>query len=133
MNYASQLDLDTAIRVAVLPILQSRLSDTLELHARVKQAHWNARDASFISLHELFDRIAEDIDSAADDIAERLVTLGEFADGRTTRTVQDNSLPDLSLGSGTIRISRSCLGSACRNPSPRGVRAIALAVRPSFG
>lgn len=93
MTYASQLDLDTAIRAAVLPILQARLSDTLELRARLKQAHWNVKGTSFLSLHELFDRIADDIDSAADDIAERIVTLGGFADGRTATTVQDNSLP----------------------------------------
>lgn len=59
----------------------------------MKQAHWNAKGAGFIALHELFDRIAGEIDAAADDIAERIVALGGYADGRSSRTAQDSSLP----------------------------------------
>ncbi|NUB45921.1 DNA starvation/stationary phase protection protein Dps [Fertoebacter nigrum] len=93
MTYASRLDLDTALRAAVLPILQSRLSDTLDLQAQVKQAHWNLRGPAFIALHDLFDRIAADIALAADDTAERIVALGGYADGRPFRTARDTSLP----------------------------------------
>lgn len=92
MTYASLLDLDTVMLAAVIPILQARLSDALELRARAKQAHWNVKGAAFLSLREFFDQIAEDIDSAADDIAEDPFALGGFADVRTTRTVQDNDL-----------------------------------------
>jgi starvation-inducible DNA-binding protein len=94
MTYASRLPLDTTIRAAVLPILQARLSDTLDLQAQVKQAHWNVRGPAFIALHALFDQIAEEISSAADDIAERIVALGGLADGRPVRTAHDTSLPD---------------------------------------
>ncbi len=93
MTYASRLDLDATIRAAVLPILQACLSDTLELQAQAKQAHWNVNGANFISLHELFDRIAKDETLAADDIAERIVALGGWADGRTVTTARDSGLP----------------------------------------
>lgn len=93
MTYASRLDMATATRAAVLPILQARLSDTLDLQAQVKQAHWNVKGANFIALHELFDKIATDIAAAADDIAERIVALGGYADGRTATTAHDTSLP----------------------------------------
>jgi starvation-inducible DNA-binding protein len=93
MTYASRLDQEGPIRTSVLPILQARLSDTLDLHAQVKQAHWNVKGAAFIALHELFDRIAGEIDAAADDIAERTVALGGYADGRSGRTADDSSLP----------------------------------------
>jgi starvation-inducible DNA-binding protein len=93
MTYASRLDLGDQIRTAVLPILQAHLSNTLDLHAQVKQAHWNVKGTAFIALHELFDRIAGEIDAAADDIAERIVALGGYADGRTSRTAEDSNLP----------------------------------------
>lgn len=93
MTFASRLDMATATRAAVLPILQARLSDTLDLQAQVKQAHWNVKGANFISLHELFDKIANDIAAAADDIAERIVALGGYADGRTATTTDKTSLP----------------------------------------
>jgi starvation-inducible DNA-binding protein len=93
MTYTSRLDLEGPIRAAVLPILQAHLSDTLDLHAQVKQAHWNVKGAAFIALHALFDRIAGEIDAAADDIAERIVALGGCADGRSSRTAKDSGLP----------------------------------------
>jgi starvation-inducible DNA-binding protein len=93
MTYASRLALDSTIRTAVLPILQARLSDTLDLQSQAKQAHWNVKGANFISLHELFDRIADDLASAADDIAERIVALGGYADGRIATTARDTGLP----------------------------------------
>jgi starvation-inducible DNA-binding protein len=93
MTYASRLDLNATIRAAVLPILQARLSDTLDLQAQVKQAHWNVRGGNFIALHGLFDRMAEDVAPAADDIAERIQALGGQADGRTITTARDTSLP----------------------------------------
>lgn len=94
MTYTSQIDLQPSVRNGVLPILQARLSDTLDLHAQVKQAHWNVKGSGFIALHELFDRVAEEIEDAADDIAERIVALGWIADGRSSRTAQDTSLPE---------------------------------------
>lgn len=94
MTHASRLDLDTRLRAAVLPILQARLSDTLDLQAQVKQAHWNVRGPAFIALHQLFDRIAGEVALAADDIAERIVAMGGMADGRPVRTARDSSLPE---------------------------------------
>ena len=93
MTYTSRLDLGEPIRTAVLPILQARLSDTLDLRAQVKQAHWNVKGTAFIALHDLFDRLADEIDAAADDIAERIVALGGYSDGRSRRTANDSTLP----------------------------------------
>ena len=62
------------LRAAVLPILQARLSDPLE-----QLAHWNVKGANFVSLHEVFDRMAADIGSAAVDTAERIVAFGGYA------------------------------------------------------
>jgi starvation-inducible DNA-binding protein len=93
MAYTSRLDLAPEVRAAVLPILQARLSDALDLQAQVKEAHWNVKGANFIALHEMFERMASDIASAADDIAERIVALGGYADGRTATTARSTTLP----------------------------------------
>lgn len=89
MTYASRLDLADEARNAILPILQARLSDTLDLQARLKAAHWNMKGA----LHALFDQMATEVAEASDDLAERLVTLGGNADGRPVTTEKGSSLP----------------------------------------
>lgn len=94
MTYASRSDMAASVQSAVLQLLQARLSDTLDLQAQVKQAHWNVKGANFISLHDLFDRLSADISAAADDIAERIVALGGIADGRIGRTAKDSTLPE---------------------------------------
>jgi starvation-inducible DNA-binding protein len=91
MAYASRRNFPAAAQV--LPILQARLSDTLDLQTRVKQAHWTVQGVSFIALHDLLDRMAEDIASASDDIAERIMALGGLADGRLATTLAASGLP----------------------------------------
>lgn len=93
MTYASRLDLGPEVRNAILPILQARLSDTLDLQARLKAAHWNVKGAQFGALHALFDQMATEVAEVSDDLAERLVILGGHADGRPRTTAQGSRLP----------------------------------------
>lgn len=56
--YDTRTDLSISIREKVVPILQARLADCVDLFTQVKQAHWNVKGPHFIALHELFDNIA---------------------------------------------------------------------------
>lgn len=91
--YISRLALPQEVRRATIPVLQARLSDTLDLFAHLKQAHWNVTGPQFIALHELFDRPAEEVEDASDEIAERIVALGGLADGRVQATFSGSGLP----------------------------------------
>ena len=51
--------------------LNQKLADIIDLQTQLKQAHWNVKGPHFIGLHELFDKIAEDLESYVDMIAER--------------------------------------------------------------
>lgn len=73
-------------RTQVCQLLNRRLSDAIDLQTQCKQAHWNVRGPSFIALHELFDKVAEDVNDYADLLAERVVQLGGVAQG-TARVV----------------------------------------------
>jgi starvation-inducible DNA-binding protein len=91
-SYLSRRDLHENVSRAVLPILQKHLTNTLDLFAQMKQAHWTVRGPSFIALHELFDRLAEEIEDASDEIAERMAALGGHPDGRVRATARDTAL-----------------------------------------
>jgi starvation-inducible DNA-binding protein len=71
-------------------LLNARLADCIDLQTQVKQAHWNVKGPNFIALHELFDKIYEEVLEYVDEIAERAVQLGGVALG-TARSVAKRS------------------------------------------
>jgi starvation-inducible DNA-binding protein len=68
--------LPEAIRVEVISLLNQRLAACIDLQLQCKQAHWNVKGPTFIALHELFDKIDEDVENYSDLLAERVVQLG---------------------------------------------------------
>lgn len=77
----------------VAAMLNRTLASALDLKLQVKQAHWNVRGSNFVGLHELFDKVASDVDGYADEIAERVVQLGVEAHGRLQDVGSHSSLP----------------------------------------
>jgi len=86
-------DLPDNTRKAMIALLNARLVDTIDLRLAVKQAHWNVKGPNFIALHELFDQIQARVDTFADDIAERSVSLAGVVAG-TSQAVSKGSQLD---------------------------------------
>ncbi len=83
-------DLREKTRGAMVAPLNQQLADVLDLGLQARQAHWNVKGPQFIALHELFDKIAEELEEFSNDIAERAVALGGIAFG-TVQYVARNS------------------------------------------
>ena len=79
--HPTQNDLREKVRRAMIDLLNQQLADVLDLGMQAKQAHWNVKGPQFIGLHELFDKVAEELEEFTDDIAERAVELGGIAQG----------------------------------------------------
>jgi starvation-inducible DNA-binding protein len=88
--YPTKNDLPEAVRSKVIDLLNARLADAIDLQTQCKQAHWNVKGPSFISLHKLFDDINEDVEDYVDLVAERAVQLGGVAEG-TARSIAKRS------------------------------------------
>ena len=104
--YETENDLPKDARVEVIGILNQRLADIIDLQTQVKQAHWNVKGPHFIGLHELFDKIAEDVEDYVDMIAERAVQLGGIAEG-TVRIAASRSRLDeypLTIAGGSAHV-----------------------------
>jgi len=69
------------IRVQSIELLNKHLAAAIDLHAQVKQAHWNVRGPGFIAIHELFDKVSEAVEDFSDQLAERAGGLGGTAHG----------------------------------------------------
>ena len=92
---ATRNDLKGKLRDSMTALLNRQLIDTLDLYTQVKQAHWNIKGPHFIALHELFDKLAEDLEGPVDDIAERVTALGGIARGTARMVARESRLPEL--------------------------------------
>jgi starvation-inducible DNA-binding protein len=85
-------DLPPGTRAKAIELLNARLADAIDLQTQTKHAHWNVKGPSFIALHELFDRIAENVEDQIDTIAERVTALGGTAHGTLVAVARGTSL-----------------------------------------
>ena len=83
------------IRIQSVELLNLHLAAAIDLHAQMKQAHWNVKGPYFIALHELFDSLAEGIEEPVDTIAERVTALGGVAMGTARLAARNSRLPEL--------------------------------------
>src|SRR4249920_3961719 len=96
--YKTKIDLSEKSRRNVILILNDRLADAIDLQTQVKQAHWNVKGPDFIALHELFDKINEDVEEYVDLTAERVVQLGGIAEGTARLAIQASKLSEYPAG-----------------------------------
>ena len=90
--YDTKLDLSEETRTRVANYLNERLADAIDLGAQTKHAHWNVKGPNFIALHELFDKVAENVEDHVDELAERITTLGGTAYGTLAAAARSTSL-----------------------------------------
>ena len=91
------------LQARLIEILNRRLADAIDLQLQSRQAYWNAKGPTLLSLRELFARVTEEVEEYANQIAGRIVQLGGKAEG-TARTVAGRSSLD---GSGLASAGHS--------------------------
>jgi starvation-inducible DNA-binding protein len=67
---------------AVQAELQRSLLELIDIALQGKQAHWNVVGPAFRPVHQQLDEIVDAARLAADEVAERIATLGGVPDGR---------------------------------------------------
>src|SRR5712692_374860 len=77
----------------LLEMLNRRLADAIDLQLQSRQAYWNVKGPHFLSLRELFDKVAQGVEEDANLIAEHIVQLGGRAEG-TAHAVAGRSALD---------------------------------------
>jgi starvation-inducible DNA-binding protein len=90
-HHRTRVALPEDTRTEVIQLLNLSLATAVDLKTQVKQAHWTVSGMQFIALHELFDKIAGDVEEAVDLLAERVMQLGGTALG-TARIAAQRSI-----------------------------------------
>ena len=87
-------DIPLEIRDQMVTLLNQQLADTFDLYSQTKQAHWNVKGSEFFQLHELYDKLAEEVLAYIDLIAERATSLGGTAEGTARMAAANSRLPE---------------------------------------
>src|SRR4051794_14879880 len=87
----------------VVALLQSRLHACNDLHLTLKHVHWNVVGPHFIAVHEMIDPQVEAVRGFADDLAERIATLGGSPAGTPGAIVAARDWDDYSIGRATTQ------------------------------
>ena len=93
----------TADAERVVALLQDRLHAANDLHLTLKHVHWNVVGPHFISVHEMIDPQVEVVRGFADDLAERIATLGGSPKGTPGSIVDNRTWDEYSLGRATTQ------------------------------
>ena len=98
MKFTTHVALTEATRESVTTKLNLHLANTLDLHSQVKQAHWTLKGPQFFARHELFDEVADRLRAQADDIAERVSTLGGYPRGTVRMAAEGSTITPCDTG-----------------------------------
>ncbi|XAS76846.1 DNA starvation/stationary phase protection protein [Dermatophilaceae bacterium Sec6.4] len=82
--------------------LQKRLSAYNDLHLTLKHVHWNVVGPHFIAVHEMIDPQVELVRGYADEVAERIATMGGSPAGTPGAIERDRTWSDYSIGRDTV-------------------------------
>lgn len=69
-------------RQAVANALNQLLADEHILYNKTRNYHWSVEGPSFMEFHKLYEQQYTDLAEMIDEIAERIRTIGHFAEGR---------------------------------------------------
>ncbi|MDT5094228.1 MAG: starvation-inducible DNA-binding protein [Mycobacterium sp.] len=81
----------------VAELLQKQLSRYNDLHLTLKHVHWNVVGPNFIGVHEMIDPQVELVRGYADEVAERVATLGFSPKGTPGAIIADRTWDDYSV------------------------------------
>ncbi len=74
--------------------LKPVLADSYTLYLKSRNYHWNVTGPQFVTLHTLFEEHYTELETAVDEIAERIRALGELAPGSHAAFAADATISE---------------------------------------
>jgi starvation-inducible DNA-binding protein len=93
----------------IADLLQKQLSTYNDLHLTLKHVHWNVVGPNFIGVHEMIDPQVDLVRGYADEVAERIATLGGSPQGTPGSILKDRTWNDYSVGRDTVQAHLAAL------------------------
>jgi starvation-inducible DNA-binding protein len=81
-------------KVEVAEVLKPVLADEYVMYTKLRNYHWNVTGNMFFELHELFEKLYNELADDIDEIAERIRTLGIYAPGSMSEFLELASIKE---------------------------------------
>ena len=134
--HATYNTLSEPIRFQMAALLDVNLAAAIDLRTQMKQAHWNVRGPGFLAIHELFEKVAGEVENYTDLIAERPRALGAAALGTIQIAADRSFLAPWPLEVAGMRehvFAAAAALAASGQSSRETIRSAASTWRPSSG
>jgi starvation-inducible DNA-binding protein len=76
----TEIGIKPAHTAEVAQSLNSLLADEHVLYIKTRRAHWNVEGPDFLTIHRFFEEQYKQLEEIIDDIAERIRTIGHYAE-----------------------------------------------------
>ncbi|MBI2893729.1 MAG: DNA starvation/stationary phase protection protein Dps [Deltaproteobacteria bacterium] len=101
-TYPAAVKVSNDTKQKIVELINPSLARTIDLFLEAKHAHWNSKGKQFYSLHLLFDVVAKHLRKQADDLGERVASLGGVAQGTVQEVARTTDLQPYELGSASV-------------------------------
>ena len=95
MKTLNYLHLDASALPGVIASLKQLLADYQVFYSNLRGVHWNIRGRGFFVLHAKFEELYNDAATKADELAERILTLGDTPENRYSEYLRTARLSEV--------------------------------------
>ena len=92
----TEIGINPANSAEVAHSLNRLLADEHVLYVKTRNAHWNVEGPDFLSIHRFFEEQYKQLEAIIDDIAERIRTIGHYAEATLEKFLQETHLSEQS-------------------------------------
>ena len=92
----TEIGINPANSAEVAHSLNRLLADEHVLYIKTRNAHWNVEGPDFLTIHRFFEEQYKQLEAIIDDIAERIRTIGHFAEASLEKFLQETHLSEQS-------------------------------------
>jgi starvation-inducible DNA-binding protein len=90
----AEIGIKPANAALVAKSLNSLLADEHVLYIKTRRAHWNVEGPDFLTIHRFFEEQYKELEQIIDDIAERVRTIGHYAEATLAGFLEETHLTE---------------------------------------
>jgi starvation-inducible DNA-binding protein len=90
----TEIGIKPADSAEVAHSLNRLLADEHVLYIKTRNAHWNVEGPDFLSIHRFFEEQYKQLEAIIDDVAERIRTIGHYAEATLEKFLQETHLSE---------------------------------------
>ena len=110
MKTTDYLSLDKGATKKISDELQNLLADFQVYYTNLRGFHWNIKGRGFYQLHEAFEKMYDEVSNQIDEIAERILMLGETPSHNFSDYLKKNDIKETGLVSNGDEAMKLILG-----------------------